>query len=272
MKKLLLLAVTTFVCFGSAALALEPGKPIRALYLTGGCCHDYDHQKVIIPDAINANINVTWTIVQEGGTSTDHRMSIYENKDWAKDYDIIVHNECFADVADPEFIENVLAPHRAGKPAIVIHCEMHTFRALKSDAWHEFLGVTTTHHGAQYPLDIKVLQPDNPVMRGFPHDWSTMPEELYHIDKVWPTATALAQAPEKKKGPDGKWIDTPTLNTLIWINTYGQGRVFGTTLAHHNETMQNPAYGELLTRGFLWACDLLDDHGNPKTGFAPAKK
>jgi hypothetical protein len=60
----------------------------------------------------------------------------------------VVHNECFADVADAAFIENVLKPHREGKAAVVIHCAMHTFRALKENSWREFLGVTSTHHGA----------------------------------------------------------------------------------------------------------------------------
>lgn len=45
---------------------------------------------------------------------------------------MVVHNECFADVSDKAFIDKVIAPHRDGVPAVVIHCATHTFRSLKS--------------------------------------------------------------------------------------------------------------------------------------------
>ncbi len=177
---------------GAIAIAAEPAKPLRALYLTGGCCHDYNNQKVILPEGVSARANVQWTIVQEGGNSANHKISIYENQDWAKDYDVIVHNECFADVADAAFIENVLAAHRTGKPAVVIHCTIHTFRALKANDWREFLGVTSTHHGPQHPLDITVLKAEHPVMKGFPEHWTTGNEELYAIETALKNTAAVA--------------------------------------------------------------------------------
>ena len=59
---------------------------------------------------------------------------------------------------------------------------------------------------------------------------------------------------------------------VIWVNTYGAGKVFGTTLGHGNATMQDPVYLDLVTRGLLWTCDKLDANGQPKPGYAaPAK-
>ena len=71
--------------------AAEAKKPIHALLVTGGCCHDYEHQKEIISKSVSARANVEWTIVQEGGSGTKHvpyEQSIYQNPDWAKGYDI----------------------------------------------------------------------------------------------------------------------------------------------------------------------------------------
>jgi type 1 glutamine amidotransferase len=167
----------------------------------------------------------------------------------------------------------VLAPHRAGTPAIVIHCEMHTFRDFKPDNFREFLGVRSTHHGPQHPLDVKVVKADHPIMAGFPANWKTGNEELYAIDRVFPTATVLATAADKKKDSSGAWVDTPKENALIWVNTYGQGRVFGTTLAHANKTFEDPVFLDLFTRGLLWATDKLGEDGKPKPGYeAPVKK
>jgi type 1 glutamine amidotransferase len=264
-KRLLLPRIGLFAIQIAAVLAANAAdtKPLRALLITGGCCHDYAHQKTIISEGITARANVEWTIIHEGGNSTKHRVSIYEKPGWAAGYDIVVHNECFADIDDVEFVENVLKPHREGTPAVVIHCQMHTFRALKTNIWREFLGVTSVRHGPQHPLEVKNLQPANPIMKDFPPMWTTGPEELYAIDKLWPNATALAQAYA---------LDNKKDHPVIWINTYGKGRVFGTTLAHNNVTMQHTNYLNVLARGLLWACDKLDDQGNPKPGFTPAQR
>lgn len=273
--KPMLIALAFFSSVSLTTHAAEPVKPLRALLIAGGCCHDYAKQDVILPEGISARANVTWTVVYEGGNGTRRQNiegSVYHNPDWAKGYDIVVHNECFADDADPQFIERVLAPHRNGTAAIVMHCTMHTFRALKTDEFREFLGVTSTHHGAQHPLEIKNLQADHPVMKGFPETWTTGNEELYAIDKLWPNATALGQAPDKKKDATGAWVNTPKLNTVIWANTLGKGRVFGTTLAHNNKTLSDPICLDLFTRGLLWACDKIDANGKPLPGYEAQPK
>ena len=246
----------------SADEKAEGPKPLRALYITGGCCHDYNNQKKIIPEGVSSRANVEWTVVQEGGTSVDHRISLFEKPNWADGYDVVVHNECFSNVADKAFVENVVSAHRKGTAAVVIHCAMHTFRDLKSDEWREFLGVTSRAHGPQQPLDVKDLKPEDPIMKGFPATWTTGNEELYAIDKVWPETVVLAQAYA---------LDNKKDHAVIWKHPYGKGRVFGTTIAHNNATMEDPVYLNMLTRGLLWACDKLGDDGEPKPGYAASK-
>lgn len=262
----LLLAAALMVPLGARAQeptgAKASPRPIRALLVTGGCCHDYNAQKTILSEGVSARARVEWTLVQEGGSSTNHRVSLYEHSGWADKYDVVVHNECFSDVSDKAFIDRVIAPHRDGVAAVVIHCTMHTFRALKSDEWREFLGVTTRRHGPQQPLDVKNLVPDHPVMKGFPASWTTGKEELYAIEKVWPGTVALAQAYA---------LDNKRDHAVVWARTSGKGRVFGTTLAHNNATMSDPVYLDMLTRGLLWSCNKLDDDGRPKPGYEAAK-
>ena len=97
-------------------------------------------------------------------------------------------------------------------------------------------------------------------MKGFPAVWTTGNEELYAINKLFPTAEALAEAPENGKQ-----------HTCIWTNTYGQGRVFGTTVGHNNKTMSDPIYLDLLTRGLLWSVGQLDDE-RPAQGRATPRR
>lgn len=242
------------------SLPAVAAEPLKALLITGGCCHDYARQKQILTEGITARANVRWTIFHEEGDAK-HPPSLYTKPDFAKGFDVVVHNECFADTADPAFVKQALAPHANGVPAVVIHCTLHTFRALPTDEWREFIGMSSDHHGRQQPLRVKVLQPTHPIMMGFPTDWVTGPEELYSIGKTWANAQPLAQAfadDEKKDNP------------IIWTNLYrGKTRVFGTSLAHNNETMEDPVYLSLVTRGLLWACGKLGDDGQPLAGYGP---
>ena len=274
MKRTLPLAGVLFCAIATTLLAAEPAQPLHALYITGGCCHDYNREKVILSEGVKARANVEFTLVQEGGSGTkrkDIETSVYQKPDWAKGYDVIVHNECFADDTDPQYIEKVLAPHREGTPAVVVHCTMHTFRALKTDAFREFLGVSSFGHGPAHPLDVKVLKADHPILKGFPDGWKTGNEELYAIAKVWPNTIPLASAADKKKDASGAWVNTPKEHTVVWVNTCGKGRVFGTTLAHANRTFEDPAFLDLFTRGLLWACDRLDENGQPKPGYGAVR-
>jgi type 1 glutamine amidotransferase len=250
-----------------ALAAAESAPPLKALYVTGGCCHDYNRQKVIIPEGVSARANVVWTVVQDESKGTTSTKTLYAKTDWARGYDVVVHNECFADDKDLDWLETVLRPHRDGLPAVLVHCAMHCYRAPTNE-WFQFCGVTSRRHGPQHPLEVKPLQPAHPVMKGFPELWTTGNEELYAIETVWPGATALAEAPDKKKdAATGAWVNTPKQNAVIWVNTYGKGRVFGTTIAHNNKTMEDPVYLDYLTRGLLWACDKLDANGKPKPGY-----
>jgi type 1 glutamine amidotransferase len=231
----------------------EEAAPLRALMFTGGCCHDYDQQKVILSSGISERARVEWEIVHEGGTGTKHEFARLREKDWAKGFDVIVYNFCFSDVTDREYIEGITDRHREGLPAVTLHCVYHSHHwKVDTDAWEEFLGATSPRHGRHAPITVTPLVSDHPVMKGFPASWTTPKGELYHVDKTWPEATALAQ---------GTIDEGETSHACVWVNQFGKGRVFGTTLGHHNETMAEPVYLDLVTRGLLWAVGKLDADG-----------
>ena len=224
----------------------EPEGPrVKALVVSGGCCHDYPGQARMIMDAVSKTLPVDWMVAIQGGRGTKGELPVYDNPDWAKGYDIVVHNECFADMTDEAFIRRITSAHRnGGPPAVVIHCAMHTFRAAAADDWRGFLGVTSRRHTKQFAIPVKVAAKNHSIMKGFKEDWVTPFDELYVVDKFWPNATALATAvsPEDQR-------EYP----LVWVNDYGGTRVFGTTLGHGNATFEDPVFQDLLARGFRWA-------------------
>src|SRR4051812_30047561 len=166
------LAVAFMVLPDRSAQA-EENKPIRALLVIGGCCHDYRQQKKLLTEGISARANVEWTIVHEGDGSTTHKMSVYNDPDWSKGYDVVVHDECCADVKDKDFVENILKPHRAGLPAINLHCAMHCYRVSFDEFkdWFEFTGIDSRAHGAQLPIALNFVDANHPITKGM-QNWT----------------------------------------------------------------------------------------------------
>ena len=250
--------ITTTLCILITAIAVcsnasakpnkAQGPAIKALLITGGCCHDYNEQREVIPASIdmNSKLKVEWTIHHQRTKNGSMELELYKNADWAKGYDVVVHNECFANIGDEAYIAGILQPHLEGVPAVLIHCTMHCYRTGPTkDEWFKFCGVHSPGHGPKHPFEVQITEPEHEIMQGF-SNWTTSNGELYFINKTYPTTTPLA---ESKSNKDGK------IHTNIWVNAYGpkKTRVFATTIGHHNETMMQAEYMEMITRGFLWA-------------------
>lgn len=246
-----------------AARSENADRPIRALLVIGGCCHDYATQKELLTAGVSARSNVQWTIAYDPDNGTGHLNPVYENPDWAKDYDVIVHDECCSDVSDLAMIDRILEPHRSGLPAVILHCGMHSYRSKGyPDAvtpWFEFTGLQTTGHGPQLPIAITFEKSESPVIEGL-SDWTTVDEELYNNSKgrLLDTAHALASGRQLIRKRDG--TETSQECIVVWTNDYRERtRVFATTLGHNNETVADARYLDLVTRGLLWSVDRLDE-------------
>lgn len=228
----------------SAPAKLYSGSPVKALLITGGCCHNYEFQSKALVEGAKAYADIDWTVVNAGGTTTRGEIELYNDPDWAKNYDVVVHNECFADTNDKEYIAKIVNAHQGGTPAVVIHCAMHTYRAAEHDLWREFLGVESRHHEHQSHYPVKIVKPQHPIMQAIPGDWVTAMDELYIIKKTWPSMTPLATSKSEKTGEE---------QPVVWVNSYHGIRVFGTTYGHSDDTFRDPVFIKLVSRGLLWS-------------------
>ena len=146
-----LLFLLLSVLAGSAPLtrADDAPKPIRALLVLGGCCHDYSHQKDILTRGISRRAAVEWTVAYDPNTTIGHKNPIYDNPDWAKGFDVVVHDECSSGVNDMASIDTILKPHKEGLPGVVLHCAMHCYRTdgwnrKIATPWMQFTGLIST--------------------------------------------------------------------------------------------------------------------------------
>ncbi len=253
-------------------------KPLRVLLITGGCCHDYANQKDVLKKGLEARANVVVDQIHSVITDTKPPLSIYGNLDYAKGYDVVIHDECSADINDPAVIKGVLAPHRAGIPGVNLHCAMHSYRignpsepakaGTERAMWFDYLGLQSSGHGPQQPIAIRFTDKAHALTHGL-GDWTTVNEELYNNIQVSPTSKPLAHGRQTIKNKDGT---TKENNYVVaWVNDFHGTRVFSTTIGHNNATVEDARYLDLVTRGLLWACGKLDDKGNVKPGYGPRK-
>jgi type 1 glutamine amidotransferase len=239
----------SILAFASVALVAvsqekKAAAPVKALLVTGGGYHDYKGQEKILTEGVAERIAVSWDVIHKDAAGTKEALS---KPGWADKYDIVVYNLCHAHEKDASFVESLAKIHESGKPAVAIHCSMHSYHWKipgETKHWPAMLGVTSPRHGKHAPITVTNVKPEHPVMKGFPKEWVTPKGELYHIDKTWPTATVLA-----KGSIDGG----KSSHDCVWVNEFGKGRVFGTTLGHHNETMQAKEYLDMVSNAITWA-------------------
>ncbi|MEY4446201.1 MAG: hypothetical protein RL444_1314 [Verrucomicrobiota bacterium] len=279
MKLPTLLALALFAGVASPLVAEQ--KPLRVLVVAGGCCHDYANQKEILKKGIEARVNATVEVAYDATKSTKPVFELYKSPDWGKNFDVVVHDECAADITDQAYVANIVNAHKNGLPAVNLHCAMHSYRwgnfkqPVKAGddnaSWYEMLGLQSTGHGPQQPIAITFTDKAHPVTTGLA-DWTTVNEELYNNVQVLTAktlATGLQKVPEKK---DKKGKVTPASEAtaiVAWTNEFGpkKTRIFSTTIGHNNATVEDARYLDLVARAVLWSAGKLEADGKPSAGF-----
>jgi len=284
----LLAGLTTSLFVGCAKKSAESPKPLRVLVVAGGCCHDYANQKEFLKKGIEARVNATVEVAYVDikakdfkGKATQPIFEVYKNADWAKNFDVVVHDECAADVTDQAYVANIVNAHKNGLPAVNLHCAMHSYRwgkygePVKAGAdnasWFEMLGLQSTGHGPQQPIAIAFTDKDSPIVKGLA-DWTTVNEELYNNVQIL-TAKTLAKGTQKipeRKDKKGKVTPAQEVTAVVvWTNEFGpkKTRIFSTTIGHNNATVEDARYLDLVARGLLWSVGKLEADGKASAGF-----
>jgi type 1 glutamine amidotransferase len=269
----------------TAAVNARNSKPLKVLLIAGGCCHDYAAQTAILKEGIEKRINADVTVVYNPDTKTTATFEIYESDDWAKGYDVILHDECCADVKDGPYVKRILAAHKNGVPAVNLHCAMHSYRSgdfrkpvevnAANAGWYEMIGIQSTGHGPKIPIEVTYAETDHPIIKGM-SAWTTIDEELYNNVRMFSGVQVLAagkqiQPPNKKtlkQDPNAKSSEAKAV--VVWTNIYGPNktRIFSTSLGHFNDTVRDERYMELVVRGLLWTTENLTAEGKPVAAMA----
>lgn len=245
------LCLATGIAFTGMASVLaktppNPGPPpIRALLVTGGASHDYATRQEVLTRGIRERVArpIEWVVRMQGLGDGGARIPLFESAEWAKDCDIVVHDHCFPRVRDTGYVDRILAPHRAGLPAVLLHGSMMSFRT-GDERWFDFTGVTTRSHERARAVRVETVKEQRPRLAEFSF-WEIPREELYRVE----TSKEGISAVSKASDPAGR------THLTTWTHRYGPSKtkVFATTLGNELATVADAKYLDLISRGFLWA-------------------
>lgn len=104
-------------------------------------------------------------------------------------------------------------------------------------------------HGPQHEYEIKVREPEHPIMKGLPRVFKHGPDELYdRLRGPAENVTILASAfsAKEQKG-------TGRHEPVFMVTDYGKGRVFHTVLGHAVEHLKEGSFITTFQRGTEWA-------------------
>lgn len=275
-------------CAAAALQVAIAAEPLKVLLVAGGCCHDYATQTQLLKKGIELRVRARVDVAFNPDTSTKATFDAYAKDDWDRGYDVIIHDECSADVTDRDYVARILAAHRRGTPAVNLHCAMHSYRWGKfkekvevgadNAGWYEMIGVQSASHGPQLPIAIAFGEKSHAITKPLA-DWTTVNEELYSTIQVLPSATVLARGtqvvpPRRKPDAPADPAAKPAEVTmaLAWTNEYGPNRtrIFSTSLGHGNDTVGDDRYLDLVTRGLVWAAGRLGNDGAIPPDLRPA--
>jgi uncharacterized protein len=236
------------VLIPASAQDKQPPAKIKALLITGGGYHEYKKLNPVLVKKISELAHVNSDVKYDLDTLKDPK--------FADTCDVVIYNFCFDSAKDKDQIDNALKVTRDGKPTMMIHCAMHTFQS--SDEWTDCCGMRTRKHDPYRAFAIIKADKTHPITMTLPDQWPTPGDELYQTIKLGDRSTALF------KGKVEKSINE---HTVVWVSTYGKGKVFATTLGHDLKTVNLPEYHRLLSNGLLWCVDKLDKRGMPMPGY-----
>ncbi len=262
MRALLLSTLTLFSLAALDARAAE-AKEVKVLIITGDEFHKWKETAPFIKELL---------------TKAGHKVDITEtpSKDLTSDnlakYDVFLLNyrdtpkgakdnpaSVWSDDNKKAFLEAV----KGGKGLYVYH---YASAALvgTSDLDKEFEKAIAGgwrkqgYHGQMHEFTVTIRK-EHPITKGI-KEFKHGRDELYQNSLMLPGSEVLATA-YSDKAKDAK--NTGKEEPVIWVATYGKGRVCNNVLGHDVEAMKGKPFQALLIRGVEWAATGEAHHPQP---------
>ncbi len=256
-RRLMLALVIGTLAIGGFARAGAQSELIPALIITGDTvsAHDWKKTSALISEILGKTGKIKVDITTTPGKDlTDENLAKYK---------LLILNYFNTAQGAPETRwsdankEAFLKAVKNGAGLVVFH---HASGAFARPNWEEFEKVvaggwrTQGFHGPRHVFKVKKSDARHPISEGLPAEFEHAIDELYQNSMITPGSVVLATAYSDPAKPKGTGKDEP----VVWVNSYGKGRVYEITLGHDAEAIADTNFQAWLTRGSLWAAGGLE--------------
>jgi type 1 glutamine amidotransferase len=190
-----------------------------------------------------------------------------------KEYDAVFLNSVVGSVfSDPDVMSGLIRYVREGGGLAAIHGS--TFASTDVPEYGELLGATTAPHRALEPAMLKIDDPSSPITKQFEGHSITWIDELYHFPPSGPYSReklhVLMSIDIAKSGPPAPSLAVRPDNDygLVWIRSYGNGRVFNCALGHSVLLFGTPQTAQMILGGIQFVLGDLEADTTPSAKLA----
>jgi type 1 glutamine amidotransferase len=186
-----------------------------------------------------------------------------------KEYDAIFLNSLVGPVfSDPDVINGLIRYVREGGGLAAIHGS--TFASTDVPEYGELLGATTAPHRAFDVVTLKIDDLSSPITKHFEgHDVLSYIDEIYHFPPSGPYSReklhVLLSINLAKTSPRPPMLAVRPDNDygLVWIRSYGNGRVFNCALGHSSLLFGTPQMAQMILNGIQFVLGDLEADTTP---------
>jgi uncharacterized protein len=278
LKPLLLLSLAAGACAHSSMNAV-PATPVRVLIVDGQNNHDWRRTT----EALRRTLLASGRFSVDVSTTPDKGAPPPAWDGWQPDlagHDVVVSNyngEAWPERVRQDFVRFVAG----GGGAVMVHAANNAFpewpefnrmiglgwrkadfgdRVTIDDATGAQVRTPTGEgpgagHGPSHVFQIKVRQPDHPIMRGVPAQWTHGKDQLSHGQRGPALNMTILDSAFDDVEKGGSGAHEP----VTWIIPYGKGQVVTTILGHqwHDQKDQDAldcvGFQTVFARSVEWA-------------------
>jgi len=172
-----------------------------------------------------------------------------------KQYDGVFLNQVIGDVfADQDAIDGLARYVHEGGGVAGLHAA--TWASPNVLAYGEMMGATSGAHKYNgEPGALRVDDPDSPITKQFGGKSFEFLDEFYHYIPSGPYSrekvhVLLSMDPARKDLPGNQYTNRPDNDYgIVWIKSYGNGRVFNVGLGHRPEFYETPNLQKMILAG-----------------------
>jgi len=211
----------------------------RILFIQGGWDGHFPDQVVARFTAALHSLGVS--------TETITALDRLADADWLRTFDAI--SPCWTmGMLTPDQSNALQSAVRTGTGLAGTHGGMGD--AFRGDLGYEWMtGGHFVGHPHRGPYNVRVTEPDDPIMAGLPREFTYDSEQYYML--IDPAVRVLADADYTHEGQT-------CVMPVVWTKAWGNGRVFYSALGHAPDEFDRwPEVFEMSVRGLLWAARAL---------------